>query len=78
MFVPPQLQGKGVGRALAQALIREAKMIGYASMRLDTGFRQVEAQKLYQSLGFVRIAPYYEVPPELEKYLIFMELRLEE
>lgn len=78
MFVPPQLQGKGVGRALAEALIREAKTIGYSSMRLDTSFRQVEAQKLYQSVGFVCIEPYYEVPPELEKWLIFMELRLEE
>jgi GNAT superfamily N-acetyltransferase len=78
MFVPPQFQGKGVGRTLAQALIREAKTIGYSSMRLDTSFRQVEAQQLYQSLGFVCIEPYYEVPPELEQWLMFMEVHLDE
>jgi GNAT superfamily N-acetyltransferase len=76
MFVYPEFQGKGVGRGLAETLIREAKTMGYATMLLDTSFRQVEAQKLYQSLGFKKIDPYYELPPELESWLVFMELSL--
>jgi GNAT superfamily N-acetyltransferase len=76
MFVYPQFQGRGVGRALAEKLIHEARKIGYASMRLDTSFRQIEAQGLYQSLGFKRIEPYYKLPKKLESWLVFMELKL--
>jgi GNAT superfamily N-acetyltransferase len=76
MFVYPQFQGKGVGRALAEALIREARTIGYASILLDTSFRQAEAQGLYQSLGFKKIEPYYELPEELQNWLVFMKLKL--
>ena len=36
MFVYPELHGKGIGRALAGTLIREAKTIGYTRMQLDT------------------------------------------
>jgi len=76
MFVYPLLQGKGVGRGLAEAIVREAKTIGYSYMRLDTSFRQVEAQNLYKSLGFKHIDPYYDVAPEFKDWLIFMELAL--
>jgi putative acetyltransferase len=76
MFVAPTFQGKGLGRALAEAIIYEAKTIGYTTMRLDTSVRQVEALGLYQSLGFREIAPYYAVPPALKEWLIFMELHL--
>ena len=76
MFVYPQFQGKGVGRALAETLIQEARTIGYTSMLLDTSFRQAEAQGLYQSLGFKKIEPYYELPEELKNWLVFMKLKL--
>ena len=76
MFVPLEFRGKRIGRALAEALIREAKTIGYSSIRLDTSIRQIEARTLYQRVGFVNIDPYYELPPELKEWLIFMELRL--
>ena len=76
MFVYTQYQGKGVGRALAEALVHEAQTIGYASMWLDTSVRQMEAQSLYQSLGFKKTDPYYELPKRLENWLVFMELKL--
>jgi len=76
MFVYPELHGKGIGRALAEILIREAQSIGYRRMQLDTSVRQVEAQNLYRSLGFKEIAPYYELPEELKSWLVFMELSL--
>ena len=76
MFVYPELQGKGIGRALAETLIREAQTIGYTRMQLDTSVRQVEAQNLYRSLGFKEITPYYELPEELKSWLVFMELSL--
>jgi GNAT superfamily N-acetyltransferase len=76
MFVYPHVQGRGIGRSMAEALIQEARASGYTSMRLDTSFRQVEAQGLYRSLGFKEIAPYYSLMPALRNWLVFMELPL--
>ena len=76
MFVYPQFQGKKVGRGLAKTLIGEAKTIGYSTMLLDTSYRQVEALSLYASVGFRKIDPYYELPPELVNWLVFMQLDL--
>jgi GNAT superfamily N-acetyltransferase len=76
MFVDTRLHGKGIGRELAKAVIGEARKIGYKKMLLDTSIRQVEALTLYQSMGFVRIGPYYEVADRLRNWLVFMELEL--
>ena len=76
MFVYTQFQGKGVGRALAEAVIQEARSIGYSLMRLDTSVRQIEAQTLYERSGFKRIEPYYELPEDVKNWLVFMEMRL--
>ena len=76
MFVYPHLHGNSIGLALARAIIREAREIGYRSMLLDTSVRQEEAKNLYQRLGFKTIEPYYELPDELRDWLAFMELKL--
>jgi GNAT superfamily N-acetyltransferase len=38
MFVATPFQGRGVGRALAETLIREAQILGYTRMRLEVVF----------------------------------------
>ena len=76
MFVDEAYQGKGIGRALAQELIREAKNMGYTIMKLNTGIRQIEALKLYESLGFKKTAPYNILSEKMPDWLVFMELKL--
>lgn len=71
LFVQPAFRGKGIGRALAQAIIEEGRRIGYKRMRLDTAMEP--ARSLYQSLGFREIPPYQHVPVE---GVVFMELEL--
>jgi len=71
LFVQPALRGKGLGRTLAQAIIEEARRIGYKRMRLDTVLEP--AKCLYESLGFREIPPYQYVPVE---GVVFMELEL--
>jgi epoxyqueuosine reductase len=71
LFVQPAFQGKGIGKALAQAVIEEGRRIGYKRMRLDTVLEP--AKSLYRSLGFREIPPYQHVPVE---GVVFMELEL--
>jgi ribosomal protein S18 acetylase RimI-like enzyme len=76
MFVLPQFRGQGIGKALASKLIEDGRTIGYECMRLDTANFWTAAIRLYESLGFQRIEPYNDVPEDLRKISIFMELRL--
>jgi putative acetyltransferase len=74
LFVRPQFRGKGLGRALAQRIIIEAREIGYTRMRLDTvePFMK-DAVAMYRRLGFVEVAPYCENPIA---GALYMELQL--
>ena len=76
MFLYPRFHGRGLGYALGQTLLVEAKTAGYELMRLDTSVRQEEAQALYRKLGFRRIDAYYDVPAPLGAWLVFMEREL--
>ena len=48
----------------------------YRLMRLDTGTFLPSAIKLYTSLGFKPVEPYYEVPEDILKLTVFLEMDL--
>jgi GNAT superfamily N-acetyltransferase len=62
LYVRPAFRSGGVGKQLAEAVIAEARQIGYAVMRLDTVPKLEAATRLYEALGFVRREAYYETP----------------
>jgi GNAT superfamily N-acetyltransferase len=78
MYVKPEFRRRGIGRALLEALIAEAREIGYPRMRLDSTRFMAKAHSLYRSAGFQEIAPYpeSEIPEEFRQHWIFMELQL--
>jgi ribosomal protein S18 acetylase RimI-like enzyme len=74
LYLRPQYRGKGVGRALADIIIAEARAIGYERMRLDTVEPVMkDAVAMYRRLGFKEIPPYCANPIAGAMY---MELRL--
>jgi ribosomal protein S18 acetylase RimI-like enzyme len=69
LYVKPQFRGKrtengdSIGRALASRIVDTARGLGYRCLRLDTiGAKMDRAIRLYRSMGFVVIAPYYQSP----------------
>ena len=74
MYCHPAYRGRGIGRALSDALIKTASAQGFTKMRLDTVLAAKESLALYRKLGFQEIAPYYDNPLD---DVIYMELSLE-
>lgn len=63
LYLRPQFRGKGLGRALADRIIAEARQIGYRRMRLDTVEPVMkDAVAMYRRIGFREIAPYCSNP----------------
>ncbi|MGH6982554.1 MAG: GNAT family N-acetyltransferase [Stellaceae bacterium] len=62
LYVPSAWRGRGVGRALCDRLLDEARAAGYRRMLLDTGDWLVPALALYRALGFAEIPAYYSNP----------------
>jgi GNAT superfamily N-acetyltransferase len=73
LFVRLEYRGSGLGRRLVEAIVSEARAIGYRRMRLDTMPKMDRAQGLYASLGFREIAAYRYNP---EPGARFLELEL--
>ena len=73
LYVRPDFRGKAIGRKLSEAIIAEARRIGYKKMRLDSLQRLKEAITLYRSMGFKEIKPYVFNPLD---DVVYMELEL--
>jgi carbonic anhydrase len=63
LYLRPEFRGTGLGGKMVEAILSEARQIGYSKMRLDTlPGRMDNAIKLYRSIGFKEIPAYYDTP----------------
>jgi putative acetyltransferase len=73
LYVRPPFRGAGVGRALLDWVIAEARAAGYREMVGDTMPVMTRALEMYERVGFERTHPYAEEPTP---GAIFLRLRL--
>jgi GNAT superfamily N-acetyltransferase len=81
MYVRPAARGLGVGRAILQRLIEDARTLEYTTVHLDSAPFMHEAHGLYRSFGFVPSSPHqgweFESVPALRDVpVVFMSLDL--
>ncbi|MGZ5877311.1 MAG: GNAT family N-acetyltransferase [Bradyrhizobium sp.] len=58
MFVASGYRNRGIGRAIADELIRFARMAGYDRIRLSSNNALVASHRLYERLGFQPVPPW--------------------
>lgn len=69
LYVRDQFKGKGIGKQLAQAILKKASEQGFHFMCLDTLSHLKAALSLYNQLGFKACDPYYNNPLDNVVYL---------
>jgi len=74
MYVRPALRGRGVAQAILAFLEAQAAGRGIALVRLETGYLQPEALRLYERAGYSRRGPFGSYRPDPNS--VFMEKRL--
>ena len=74
LFVEPSFQGRGIGAALMERILSDARAIGYERVVLDTLPFLKSAIALYRARGFEDIPP-YNVSPIANPIYLGLELR---
>jgi putative acetyltransferase len=76
MRVADAFLGQGVGRAILEHILSEARAMGLAALWLETGSVDgfVPARTLYESVGFTTCGPFDSYGPD--PFSVFMTLRL--
>jgi GNAT superfamily N-acetyltransferase len=69
LYVRPEFRGQGVGRALLEWVIAEARGMGYRELVGDTIPQMAVALAMYDRAGFERTGPYAEAPTPGAIYL---------
>lgn len=76
LAVDPARQGRGIGRALLESVIAQARAAGYDALVLSTASWMTHAHRLYTRLGFVH-TPERDWRPRPDVALVTYRLNLQ-
>lgn len=81
LYVRPEARGIGLGRALVEARIADARAMGIKTLLADTFAANPEMPALYDQMGFERVAPFdlggtATISPELVDHMLFFRMAL--
>jgi putative acetyltransferase len=76
LYVKQQARRHGVGQALVEKIVWEARQIGYKKMVLDSHKKMAGAHLLYRMAGFKDAAAPPDFPESLKDHVVFMERSL--
>lgn len=79
LYVRPQAQGRGLGRALVEARIAAARQMGWRKLLVNALKGNSDMLKIYEKMGFQHIDRYPECtdPEVLAAFFIYMECDLD-
>ena len=79
MYIRPAYRRQGIGRALVDETVTQARAIGYNELYLDSARFMHAAHKLYQACGFQPFEEYpeSEIPPQFREHWVFKRLPLD-
>jgi putative acetyltransferase len=64
MYVRSEYRGQGLAAILLKHLEEESRKLGYGSIRLETGYKQVEALKMYEKAGYQPVSAFEPYQPD--------------
>ncbi|TWI83089.1 acetyltransferase (GNAT) family protein [Lacibacter cauensis] len=73
LYVRPHYRKHKIGKVLVEQVMKDAAMMGYTKMKLDTLEKLQPAIGLYKQYGFVETTSYYENPLD---GVVYMEKEL--
>lgn len=81
LYVRPQVRGLGLGQALVEARLVDARAMGLKTLLADTFAANPEMPALYEKLGFTRVEPFdvggtAGISPELVEHMLFFRMAL--
>lgn len=69
LYVRPEFREQGIGRLLTEQILRDAKIIGYQQVLLDTFPFLEQALTMYRHMGFREIPRYNDSPMDSTIFL---------
>ena len=77
LYVRPAARGLNIGQRLVEAVLAEARSVGYRRMILDSHVSMTRAHAIYEAAGFRRSAVPDTFPDEIKPFVVFMRMGLE-
>jgi len=62
MWIAPEVRGRGIGRAMLDRLVHEARRLGHRQARIEANQAFTAAISLCRSAGFVEVPPFSDEP----------------